>query len=158
MAKPLSLLRERGKHYICSSHLGLIRCLNAFRVSATIHTQTICDKLGNSMHVTLPHELDHCQCMLSKQPRIPTSTDHPHCVSAQAYLSVQTMRCPAGTLLISRLPQCRSLCSNCTASSATASASTVCVRKRYRRQSGQTLQDVGTDGTAAVAAGYDNGA
>jgi len=36
---------EREKHHISSSHLGLTRCLNPVRVSATIHTQTFCLRL-----------------------------------------------------------------------------------------------------------------
>ncbi len=62
--------REREKHYISSSHLGLIRCLTPLGVSVTIYAQTVCNKPCNSMQVTLPHELDHCPCMLSKQIRI----------------------------------------------------------------------------------------
>jgi len=62
--------REREKHYISSSHLGLIRCLTPIRVSAIIYTQTFCDKLGYHMQISLTHELDHCIGMLSKQLRI----------------------------------------------------------------------------------------
>ena len=49
----------------------------------------------------------------------------------RSHLRVHAMRCPAGTRLISRLPQCRSRCSNCAASSATASASTVCTHAQW---------------------------
>ena len=62
--------REREKHYISYSHLGLIRCLTAIRVSAIIFTQTFCDKLGYPMQISLPHELKHRISVLSKQPRI----------------------------------------------------------------------------------------
>ena len=62
--------REREKHYISSSHLGLIRCLTPIRVSAIIYTQALCDKLGNPIQISLPHKLDHCTSMLPKQPRV----------------------------------------------------------------------------------------
>ena len=42
-------LREREKHYISSSHLGLIRCPTPVGVGVIIYAQTICDKLGNPM-------------------------------------------------------------------------------------------------------------
>ena len=41
--------REREKHHISSSHLGLIRCPTPVGVGVIIYAQTICDKLGNPM-------------------------------------------------------------------------------------------------------------
>ena len=41
--------REGEKHYISSSHLGLIRCPTPIGVGVIIYAQTICDKLGNPM-------------------------------------------------------------------------------------------------------------
>ena len=35
--------------------------------------QTICDKLGNFMQVSLPHKLHHRACMLPKQSGVPTT-------------------------------------------------------------------------------------
>ena len=50
---PLAREREREKHYISSSHLGLIRCPTPVGVGVIIYAQTICDKLGNPI-VDLP--------------------------------------------------------------------------------------------------------
>ena len=46
--------REREKHYISSSHLGLIRCLTPAGVSVIIYAQTICDESGNPIQICLP--------------------------------------------------------------------------------------------------------
>ena len=60
--------QRREKIYIFSSHLGLIRCLTPFRVSAIIYSQAFLDKHRNTTNIILPHKLDHGCCMLPKQP------------------------------------------------------------------------------------------
>ena len=65
------LVKKREKHYISSSHLGLIRCLTPPGVSVVIYAQTICDESGNPIQICLPHELSHGAMV--KQPRIPVS-------------------------------------------------------------------------------------
>ena len=61
---------EREKHYISSSHLGLIRCLTPFRVriSTIASIWALLDEYCNTTNIILPHELKHGSCMLSKQP------------------------------------------------------------------------------------------
>ena len=67
----LGYIREREKHYISSSHLGLIRCLTPAGVSVILHAITFFDESGNPIQICLPHKLSHC--FMVKQPRVPVS-------------------------------------------------------------------------------------
>ena len=89
--------REREKHYISSSHLGLIRCLTPAGVSVIIYAQTICDESGNPIQICLP-DLYQARARLGEPQlvRVPKSWMHKsmHEVQLEEAARIYLPRCP----------------------------------------------------------------